>query len=1123
MSGDDKTRISRDSMKRFTPGTRIANRYRIVALRGVGGMGLVYEAHDDELGVTVALKVIRPELASDPGLIERFRRELLLGRQVSHPNVVRIHDIGQDGDLYFMTMDYVDGKSLRDLLKERGRLDEPAVLALLRPIAEALAAAHQAGVVHRDLKPGNILVDSSDRPHISDFGLARSIASSRATEAGAVVGTPDYLSPEQAKGENVDARTDVYALGIIVFEMLTGELPFAGGSFAEIVAQRIAGRPRDLAQHGVHVSPRLAVILKKCLEPSPARRFSSAAEIVAALDAPEPALSPRLRRLAVVAGVIGAAFVLGAIGWRLAHRAGEAAPQQTQSAQAPAAAPVQPVRSTSLAVLPLHDETGTPTLAWMSTGIAEMLVDALAQSPKLRVVEAGRTARMLRDLSLDTGSLTDETMKRIADLLDVEMLVVGSARARGDLLRVDAQLVRFGALARPVPISDEAGSPGALVASLSRDVRKTLDLPTPPTVVPVSEVPQALAAFHKASELLARGDSVLAEPALEEAVKADPGFGVAWYKLAEVCETNGKRDRATEAIGHAVTALGASDRLGALAQARQASLRGDPERAQQVLSELLSRYPADVDSAVALADAYGQAGRLSEARQTLERVVAAAPNHPRGLFLLGKYSILAGDSRKAVDDYLVRALVVENNLRSLQGRADVLNAFGVAYRELGDAEHAREKYAEAAELRRQIGDQRGYATTLRNLAQIQTASGKTDEAAKSIASAIRIFETLGDKAGRADAINDLGVLEETRGNYRQALARYREALQIRHALGDRRAEAESLNNVGYANQLLGDSDNASVYWHQALDLYHETGNREGEITVTQSLGQLQLAQGHWNDAVKSYLKALDQSRESEMLPASAVSLGYLGRIAQYQGRYAAALTSYEQGLKVLDALKDERGLAEFTLARAETWIELGQLDEAHNDLGRAQAWLPEGSNHEQRAEWLRLTARTLSRGGDPAAASATLAKAREEAVASQNPAVALKVEIDQGLQLLAEKHVAEAVRGLQSAVAHAERLGDAALRLSACEALARASVQAKDLDQAERVVGDGLRLAESCGAYSGTVRFYRLQALAARARGDESAAQADLARAATEMRRVQQGLPPNRAEALEKRIVEETS
>ena len=1106
----DRTRTNIDTMRRLAPGSVLAGRYRIGELRGVGGMGLVYDAHDDELALTVAVKVIRPELAADAALIERFRRELVLGRQVSHENVVRIHDIGQDGDLYFLTMDYVDGVSLREWMEARGRIDEATAVAMVRTIAEALAVAHRAGVIHRDLKPSNVLVDGEGRPHVSDFGMARSLATSGGTQAGTVMGTPDYLSPEQARGEAVGAASDLYALGIILFEMLSGELPFPGGSFAETVAQRIAGRPRDLSELGVAVSPGVRSVLKRCLETNTSRRFASADELLAALDGGGPQARHLTRRTLAVAAVVLAVAFAFVFAWR--------------RSQAPVSGPASPGVSVSIALLPLHDETGVPTLSWLSTGIPQMLGDVLAQSPTLRVVDAGRVDRTLRDLKLDSGTWTDETLRKIGDLLDAEVLVVGSARTRGELLRVDAQLVHVGTASggNATTIAEEANAPGLLVQQIGRDVRRKLDIPPPETAAPLSESPEALAAFLKGSELLARGDAVLAEPQLEQAVASDPSFAAAWYRLSETAETTGKHDRAVEAAEHAVDVLqGNQSRLALLAQARRASLGGDPGKAQSILKTLVDRFPEDVDTAVALADAYGQSGELGQAQQVLTRVVASAPNHPRAWYLLGKYSILAGESRKAVDEYLVRALVVQNNLRSDQGRADVLNAFGVAYRELGDLERAQDQYAQAAGLRRDLGDRRGYATTLRNLAQIETARGDQEAAAATLASAMDIFTSLGDKAGLADAVNDLGVMEEGRGRYRQALARYRDALQIRRELGDKRAEAESLNNVGYANQQLGDSDNASVYWHQALDLYEQTGNTEGEVLVTQSLGQLQLTQGHWDEAVKSYLKALEQSRASEMLTASAVSLGYLGRLAQYQGRYAAALGSYDEGLEVLNGLKDERGLAEFTLARAETWIEMGQLDEARKDLDLAEAWLTTGQNHEQRAESLRLAALVQARRGDRAGARSTLARARLEAKASESATLTLRIDVEEGAQLVNEHRLDEALRLLPPALARAERLGDATAQLSAGETLARAYLRAKEPASAERVLAKALRLAGRCGSYAGAVRLYRLQAAAMRSRGDARGAEASMARAAEELARIRQGLAPERAKALEDSIEED--
>src|SRR3569623_1762614 len=230
------------------PGDMLAGRFRIGSLLGMGGMGVVYRATDLSLDIDVALKLLRPELARKPEAFERFRQELLLARQVSSPYVVRIHDIAQDGGRWFISMDFVEGESLEHRLDRRGKLPLDEAVTIVRGLLGGLAAAHARGVVHRDLKPANVLIDAQNRPCLTDFGVARSLGATGATQSGVLVGTPEYLSPEQARGDKVDGRSDLYATGLILYEMLSGALPFAGGTPAETVFQRLVRPPPSLAK-----------------------------------------------------------------------------------------------------------------------------------------------------------------------------------------------------------------------------------------------------------------------------------------------------------------------------------------------------------------------------------------------------------------------------------------------------------------------------------------------------------------------------------------------------------------------------------------------------------------------------------------------------------------------------------------------------------------------------------------------------------------------------------------------------------------------------------------------------------------------------------------------------------
>jgi tetratricopeptide (TPR) repeat protein len=1113
---DRLTRTADSAVRLLTTGTLLAGRYRIEELVGVGGMGMVYRATDERLNLTVAVKVLRPERSLDTRRLERFEQELVLARRVSHPNVVRIHDIGNDGDLVFLTMDFVPGRALRDLLNDAGRLAPERAAAVARGLALALEAAHQAGIVHRDLKPENVLVDETGgtlRVAITDFGVARSLAGSGLTIPGAVIGTLSYLSPEQARGEDIDGRSDLYALGLLLYEMLTGELPFSakGSSEVETFAQRLTGAPRLLSWHDAEVPPGLRAVVQQLLERQPGRRYQTAGEVAAALATGGGAVKPWKRWWIAAAAALGLAALLAA-GWTFRDR----------FPVRPRAAAVKPAPGPrhAVALLPLADETGRPDLAWVAPGIPEILAASLAESPELRVLDSQRVARTLTDLKLPRGPLPDVEARRLATLLDADRLVAGSVRAAGGRLRIDLSLLATDPPGvPPATLHAEAAESESfrLVEQLGGILRRQLAVP-PTVAVPVaSHSPQALADYATGVAALGRGDALAAVPALEKAVAADPRYTAAWVQLARARQTLGRDTAAREAARHAVETLGADESRAAYeARAVEARLLGRPDRAQDLLAKLLARYPDDVEARIELAEAFGEQGSLDRAIASLEAAVHRAPHHPRAWYLLGKYSILAGNPRRAVDEHLVRALVVQNELGSEQGRADVLNAFGVAYRDLGEITRAAESYEQAAAIRKRIGDERGYATTLRNLANLHILRSEFKAAESQLSEALALLEKLGDAPGIADLDNDFGVLAEQRGDFAEALERYRQALRIRRDLGNDLALAQSFTNVGFACYLLGRYDDALVYWRQALDLAEKSGDPNGAVLAAQNLGQLELARGDWDAAVKSFLTTLTKSRELGMKEATAVSLGNLGRLAQYQGRPAAALASYSEALTLLRDLGDRRGLAEFTLAAAEAELESGMTEAAEARLNAAAELLREGKNQEQQAELDRLRGELLLARGDRAGAVAALRRAVAAAAASHGVVEHLAARLSAADLPGAGRESLAALERLQR---EADALGHARLRLRAADAVARAALLAGDLGRAQKAARAGLEQVNACGGYAGAWRLHGLLAHTLEAGGAHTEAAAERRRAAEEIVRVGRDLTAEQRKSFD-RLVE---
>ena len=352
----------------LTHGSVVGGRYEILSLLGRGGMGTVYRAHDRALDETVALKVLRGDVASAPEMAQRFRSEIKLARRVAHPSVCRIYEYGEDGPRQYISMELVEGTNLKEVLKQRGPLPPDAAYGVAGQVADGLEAIHRVGIVHRDLKTLNVMIDAHGAAKVMDFGIAKKVGGegTPAPSGSYVVGSPEYMSPEQARGHPVDARSDVYALGIIVFELFTGRVPFRGDTPVATLLMHLEDPPPLDGPAASAIPPELRTVLRKALAKDPAERYASAREMAEGLRVAREGGSRGIRPTAVapfhpargslrVALAVMAVVSIAVLGWLYRGRVRPlATPEQTPPVPTSATAtlPPAPASSPSASLVP---------------------------------------------------------------------------------------------------------------------------------------------------------------------------------------------------------------------------------------------------------------------------------------------------------------------------------------------------------------------------------------------------------------------------------------------------------------------------------------------------------------------------------------------------------------------------------------------------------------------------------------------------------------------------------------------------------------------------------------------------------------------------------------------------
>ena len=432
------TRTAETAQEELTTGSSFAGRYQIIEELGKGGMGKIYKVLDKETNEKITLKLIKPEIASDKETIQRFRNELITARKVSHRNVCRMYDLNKEKENYYITMEYVSGENLKAFIRRAAPLSTAKTISVAKQICEGLMEAHKLGVIHRDLKPSNIMVDEAGDVRIMDFGIARSLKSKGLTGSGVMIGTPEYMSPEQVEGKGVDKRSDIYSLGVILYEMATGRAPFEGETPFAIGMKHKGEKPPEPKEINPQVSDDLNRLILKCLEKEKEKRFQSAGEVRSELNRIEQGLplteKEAFRRKPTTSREINVTFspkkifipsLLVAI--LIITALAVWSPWTKKQA-----VPVLQDKP-SIAVLPFADLSPQKDQEYFCDGLVEELINRLTNISNLRVPAR---ASSFSFKGKDVG------IQEIGQRLDVETVLDGSVRKAGDKLRITVQLVK---------------------------------------------------------------------------------------------------------------------------------------------------------------------------------------------------------------------------------------------------------------------------------------------------------------------------------------------------------------------------------------------------------------------------------------------------------------------------------------------------------------------------------------------------------------------------------------------------------------------------------------------------------------------------------------------------------
>ena len=927
----DQTQTLMAAVNELPIGSTFADRYQVIEELGIGGMGRVYKVQDSKVEEKIALKLLNPGMGVDADTIERFRNELKLARKISHRHVCRMYDMSEVDGIPFITMEYVPGEDLKSLIRRIGQFTIGKAVFIVKQICEGLVEAHRLGVVHRDLKPQNVMIDREGNARIMDFGIARSLRTKGITDTGIIMGTPEYMSPEQVEAKEIDSRTDIYSLGIILYEMLTGQVPFKGDTPLSLAVKQKTEEAPDPRTINTHIPEDLSRIILKCMNKDKNDRFQDAEELLNKLGNIEkgipttekilPDVKPitsreitvkfSLKKLLIPAFAVIAFVMLGLVLWRIIPRQ-RAAPLSSDMP--------------SLAVIYFENNTGDANFDHWRKALSDLLIADLSQSIYIKVLSGERLFNILQNMNLlEAKSYSSDDLREVGERGGVENILVGKLARAGEVFRIDTMLYKAdtGDLIGSESVQGEGeGSLFSMVDDLTKRIKTTFQLSADKIASDIDEAvgeittssPEAYKYYREGVKFYDRAEYTNSINMMEIAVGIDPDFVMAYRTLALAYGRLGYASEEKERLQKAFDLRGRvseRERFYILGQYYMQSER-TYEMAIDAYKKLLDLYPEDEIGNNNLGAIYVNLEQWNEAvlRLQINRRIGDEASQP--YINLSRAYIAQDDFAKGVE-------VLEFYLSNISDYANVHGILARYYLSVGEIALAISEEGKAFSL-----DPTHHRNFLINgdIFLFQGDLAKAEEEYK------KMLETE-EPTAHNDAIRRIGALYLMQGKFEEAKGQARQGVELAEMLGE--MEWKSWFHLFLASLHLrsGNPDIALEQCNMGLNAAVKSENYKWQRRALNLMGRIRLEMGSEEDALGTAdeLKALVE----QGMTGKAIRFydHLMGRLELAKENFSKALEHLEKALALLPGGFDENEVnALFIDALAMAHYKAGDLDKA---------------------------------------------------------------------------------------------------------------------------------------------------------------------------------------------------